>query len=273
MDGLRDGTIDDPRRCDFRASRDLPVCQAGDGSACFTAGQVHTLETTYNDVVLNGKRMAPGYPVGAEIADAAGKSGWDGWIFRDGQLSQSAVNAESSLRYMVFDKPDPTYELTRFNLEKDGHRFEAIGKLMNATDPDLERFRQRGGKILMYFGWADPALNPLTGVEYYEQVTQQMGPSTRDFFRLYMMPGVFHCRGGVGPACFDPMSNLIPWVELGKAPEAITATRLEGGKVLRSRPLCPYPQVAAYLGKGSVDEAGNFRCSDPKQALASSAGR
>jgi feruloyl esterase len=102
------------------------------------------------------------------------------------------------------------------------------------------------------------------GVEYYESVIRRMGASTRDFFRLYMMPGVFHCSGGVGPACFDPLATLIPWVEQGKAPEAIVASQVaEGGKVLRTRSLCPYSQVARYKGQGSVDDAGSFQCSDP----------
>jgi len=263
-DGLKDGLIDDPRRCDFQVSRDLPQCQGGDGADCFTAAQLRTLEVIYSDVVLNGKRVAPGYPVGAEIAGPNGRSGWDGWIVREGQLSQSALYAESALRYMVFPKPDPTYELTRFNLEKEAHLFEPIGKLMNATDPDLSRFQARGGKILMYFGWADPALNPLMGVSYYEEVERRMGASTREFFRLYMLPGVFHCSSGVGPACFDPLVSVIPWVEAGKAPEAIVASQLEEGKTVRTRPLCPYPQVARYQGQGDVNDAKNFRCADPR---------
>lgn len=259
-DGLKDGLIDDPRRCDFQASRDLPVCAAGDAPDCFTPAQIQVLETLYSDLVLNGRRAAPAYPKGGEAIGPNGKSGWAGWIFRDGQVSQSAQFAESALRYMVFPKPDPAYDMTRFDLKKDAHRFESMGKLISALDPDLSRFRQRGGKILMYFGWADPALNPLTGVEYYENVTRTMGESTREFFRLYMMPGVFHCGGGVGPACFDPLARVIPWVERGTAPEAVVATQMEGSHVLRSRPLCPYPQVARYQGAGSVDDAANFRC-------------
>jgi feruloyl esterase len=260
IDGVTDGLITDPRRCGFKPSRDLPVCDNGDGEQCFTVAQIHALETIYGDVVLNGKRAAFGFPPGAEIAGPNGKSGWDGWILRDDGLSQSAQYAESALRYMIFPRPDPGYQLTQFNLEKDAGRFEWVGKLMNATDPDLSRFQQRGGKLLMYFGWADPALNPLTGVEYYESVKQKMGDSTRDFFRLYMLPGVFHCSSGVGPACFDPLANLIPWVEKGKAPETIVASRVEGGKTLRTRPICPYPQQAVYSGAGSIDDAASFRC-------------
>jgi feruloyl esterase len=164
---------------------------------------------------------------------------------------------------MVFPKPDPAYELTQFNLERDSHHFERSGKLINATDPDLTRFRDRGGKLLMYFGWADPALNALLGVEYYEEVRRRTGASTDDFFKLYMLPGVFHCSGGVGPACFDPLVQIIPWVEKGKPPGHIVASQLEQGKALRTRPLCPYPQVAKYQG-GSAEDAASFRCTDPK---------
>jgi feruloyl esterase len=137
--------------------------------------------------------------------------------------------------------------------------------VISAKDPDLSRFQKRGGKLLMYFGWADPALNPLMGIDYYEDVQRTMGPTTSSFFKLYMIPGAFHCGGGVGTACFDPLSQLIPWVEQGRVPTSIVASRLEGGKVLRTRPLCPYPQVAKYQGSGSVDEAASFRCSDPRQ--------
>ena len=143
---------------------------------------------------------------------------------------------------------------------------------MNATDPDLTRFREHGGKILMYMGWADPALNPLMGVEYYESVLSRMGPSAREFFKLYMMPGVFHCSGGVGPACFDPLAQVIPWVEKGKAPGSILAAQMDGGKVLRTRPLCAYPEVAKYQGQGSPDDAASFRCAD-RYARAGATGR
>lgn len=263
VDGLKDGLITDPRRCDFQPSRDLPTCQASDTETCFTPGQIKALETIYADLTLNGKRIAPGFPVGAEIAGPTGKSGWDGWIIRDEGMSQSATYADAALKYWIFDKPNPAYDMKQFNLEQDARRFDPIGKIMNATDPDLSRFRDRGGKLLMYFGWADPALNPRTGVEYYEEVTRTLGPSTRNFFRLYMLPGVFHCSGGVGPACFDPLSHLIPWVEQNKAPEAIQAEQPEGPKVVRTRPLCPYPQTAKYTGQGNPNEAQNFSCVTP----------
>ena len=116
----------------------------------------------------------------------------------------------------------------------------------------------------MYYGWADQALNPRMGVEYYEAVRQKMGAGTGGFFKLYMMPGVFHCGGGVGPASFDPLNPLINWVEKKQPPESLRAEQVDGGKVVRSRPLCPYPQVAKYKGSGSADEAENFTCAEPR---------
>jgi feruloyl esterase len=132
--------------------------------------------------------------------------------------------------------------------------------MLNATETDLGRFRDRGGKILMYFGWADAGLSPLMGTSYYERVLSAMGPKTGDFFRLFMMPGMFHCRGGVGPDAVDTLTPLVHWVEQGRPPEQLVAARRSDGKVVRTRPLCPYPQVARYKGAGSVDDAASFGC-------------
>jgi feruloyl esterase len=142
-------------------------------------------------------------------------------------------------------------------------KFADARTLLNATDPDLSSFRARGGKLLMYFGWADTALAPLMGVDYYEKAVAKNGPETTDFFRLFMVPGMFHCRGGVGPDRLDGLTALINWVENGTAPATITATQLRDGKVVRSRPLCPYPQVARYSGSGSPDDASSFACRAP----------
>ena len=264
VDGLADGLIDDPRRCGFSPSRDLPICPDGGGADCFTAAQVRTLEALYGDVAMRGKRLTPGYLPGAEAAGPNGQSGWDGWIVRETGLAQSASMALSALRWMVFPKPMPEYEFSQYDFERDTPMLDRVARMMSAKDPDLTRFRARGGKLLMYFGWADPALNPKLGIEYYQAVQQQMGVEpARDFFRLFMMPGVFHCSGGVGPACFDVLEQIVPWVEQGRAPERIVAARLEQGKTLRTRPLCAYPQVARYKGSGSVDEAESFQCVTP----------
>ncbi len=266
-DGLADGLIDDPRRCSFRPANDLPKCLGdADGADCFTAAQTAALEKIYGDLMSKGKRFFPGLPVGAEVfveTPKGPRSGWDGWIVRDGGPTTDQIFAETFLRYMAFSKPDPNYDWTTFNFDSDIEKTQWISSILDATDPDLSRFKARGGKILMYFGWADPALNPLMGVEYYEQVVERVGPTTTDFFRLFMVPGMFHCAGGVGVGSFDAMTPLMDWVEKSVAPAQMIGARMADGKVLRSRPLCPYPQVAKYKGSGSTDEAANFTCTNP----------
>jgi hypothetical protein len=116
----------------------------------------------------------------------------------------------------------------------------------------------------MYHGWADPALTPYMSVDYYERALKANGPQTKDFFRLFMVPGMFHCRGGIDVDHLDALTALINWVEAGKAPDAITATQVAGDKVARSRPLCPYPRVASYAGVGSTGDAPNFTCRSPE---------
>lgn len=264
-DGLKDGLIDDPRRCGFRASRDLPRCgPSEDHAKCFTDAQIGTLEKIYGDIHSGGKRVFPGWPVGAEVAGTDGRSGWDQWIVREnGEKTISWGFAESFFRHMAFPRKDQGIELRAFEVNRDVPRLDWIHTILDATDPDLSPFRDRKGKLLMYFGWADQSLNALMGVEYYESVMQKMGPRTQDFFRLFMQPGVFHCGGGVGAGTFDPLLAVMDWVEKGKAPDRITGSRIVDGKTVRTRPLCPYPQTAKYLGKGSIDEAENFRCAAP----------
>ncbi len=122
---------------------------------------------------------------------------------------------------MAFGRPEPSFEWMRFDVEVDYEDYDktaATRAALDATDPDLSRFKALGGKILSYFGWADPALNPMMGVSYYERVVETMGPATKDFYRLFMVPGMFHCTGGIGTSTFDPVTPLIQWVEKGVAP-------------------------------------------------------
>jgi hypothetical protein len=264
-DGLKDGLIDDPRRCDFQASRDLPRCAAGEDNAnCFTEAQIGTLNKIYGDIKSQGKRIFPGWPVGAEIAGADGRSGWDQWFIREtGEKTIAYSFAESFFRFMAFSRKQDGIELTAFDVEKDAPRLEWIHNILDATSPDLTAFRGRKNKMLMYFGWADQSLNAQMGVDYYESVREKMGSNTQEFFRLFMQPGVFHCGGGVGPGSFEPLLVVVDWVEQGKAPDRITAAQIVKGKTVRTRPLCPYPQTAKYKGAGSIDEADNFLCAAP----------
>ena len=263
-DGVKDGLIDDPRRCDFAPRRDLPVCSGEDAPSCFTQGQIASLEAIYGGVQSQGKTFFPGWPVGAEIGDANSTrptpSGWSPWIVADKGMPIGMVFAETFFRNMAFRQRDPNYDITKFNFEKDPPRLEYARRLLDATDPDLSAFKARNGKIVMYYGWADPGLNAMMGVNYYEDVMRTMGPSTADFYRLFMVPGMFHCAGGVGPDRFDALAALTEWVEKGQAPEQMKAARMVAGKEVRTRPLCPYPQAAVYKGSGSVDDAANFTC-------------
>lgn len=264
-DGLKDGLIDDPRRCDFRPSRDLPKCVEGaDDSTCFTAAQIGALEKIYSDVISNGQRFFPGWPVGAEVAGPNGRSGWDNWIVNEkGQPTISVGFGESFFRYLAFPEKNAKYELTSFDFDQDVKKLEWIHGVLDATDADLNSFKKRGGKLLMYYGWSDPALNAQMGVEYYESVLAKMGATTPEFFRLFMVPGMFHCGGGIGCSSFDKLTPLIQWVERGTAPERLIGARVANGKTDRTRPLCPYPQVAKYKGSGSTDDAANFTCQQP----------
>jgi hypothetical protein len=270
-DGLKDGLIDDPRRCDFKPARDLPRCAAGsDQPDCFTDNQVAALELIYGDVMSNGKRFFPGWPVGAEVAGPNGQSGWIGQAVNapNGSSAWSSYGFGFQ-RYMVpwikaaNPEMDAARAFSQFNIDKDPPRLDELHQILDANDPDLSAFRKHGGKLIMYFGWADPQLNPKVGVEYYEQVIDTMGPTTNEFFRLFMVPGMFHCGGGVGTSQFDMTTPLLKWKEQGTAPSRIEASRVTGGKVVRTRPLCAFPETARYKGTGSIDDAANFTCGKP----------
>jgi feruloyl esterase len=262
VDGLADGLIDDPRRCQFDVAADVPRCAGpADTSACLSEAQVKALRAVYGDVMARGTRVMPGFPVGAEALVPAGggrRSGWQPWIIAEGQQTIALQFADSFFKEMV--TPGSPIDWRTFDPERDLPRLTAISTLLNATDPDLSRFRKRGGKILMYFGWADPALNPLMGINYYEQMRQAMGAGTDEFFRLFMLPGVLHCGGGLGPSEFDSITPLVEWVERGTAPERLVAALRQGGKPIRTRPLCPYPMVPKFNGSGSKDDAASFAC-------------
>jgi feruloyl esterase len=253
-DGLKDGLIDDPRSCGFKPAADLPRCAGdADGPSCFTAGQITTLETIYGGVKHGGVEFFPGWAAGSESA-------WTPWFVGAAQRPVQVAFGETFFKYMAFGRPNTSYDWLTFDVETDLEKIEWARSVLDATDSDLSRFKARGGKIVSYFGWADPALNPMMGIRYYESVTQKMGPSTTDFYRLFMVPGMYHCGGGTGVSTFDALTPLVEWVEKGVVPQSIVGSRVVEGKVLRTRPLCPYPQVARYKGTGSIDEASSFSC-------------
>jgi feruloyl esterase len=166
-------------------------------------------------------------------------------------------------KYILFN--DPAWDFRTLTFDDEIAKSDALdrdGATMNAVDPDLSAFVKRGGKLLLYHGWNDQLIAPMNTVNYYESVLQRMGgPSaTSDSIRLFMMPGVTHCAGGDGPSNFDNLAVLEQWVEAKQPPSAIVATHLSGGAVDRSRPLCPYPQVAVYRSTGDTNSATSFSC-------------
>jgi len=272
LDGLADGQIDDPRKCDFDAHRDVPACPEGtDGGDCLTSAQAEAVMKIYSGPQAGGRTLFPGYMPGSEAVVPAGfgstapASAWLRFIVPlqpDGKAADFDLG-ENIMRYLVHVPPQPGYDYQTFDFERDVHMLDAWARQVNATQTDLSRFRARGGKLLMTYGWADQILQPLMGVHYYEQAVARNGPHTTDFLRLFMVPGMTHCSGGNGTDRFDPMTAMIDWVERGQAPEQLRATHVTNNQVVRSRPLCPYPQVARYTGHGSIDEAANFRCAKP----------
>ncbi len=249
-DGLRDGLIDDPRRCHFDPQ--VLLCKGADGESCLTAPQVEAVRKIYTAATnpRTGQELFPSFVPGTEL-------GWG--IFGAGP--EPPALTLDQYRYVVFKNPH--WDWRTFDFDKDIARSEQPENVvMNATDPNLAPFFAHNGKLLLFHGWSDPQVPALATIKYYNNVVDTLGGAskTMDSVRLFMEPGMGHCRGGEGPNVFDKVGAMEQWVEKGKAPESIIASHSTNGKVDRTRPLCPYPQVAMYQGSGSSDDAANFVC-------------
>jgi feruloyl esterase len=263
IDGLVDGLIEDPRACAFDPAKDLPRCDTA-SPTCFTTGQIDALKKIYDGVrTSKGELLYPGMPPGAEVL--APTSGWDQWLI--GSPSRQQLYGESSMQYLSLNpQPGPAWKWTDYNFDTDPPRMAVSSVLFDMINPDLTRFKKRGGKMIHYHGWADTALTPLMSIAYYEDVLGLMGKKeTENFYKLYLLPGIFHCGGGAG--CYDRadvhiwFDRIVDWVEKGIEPRAIVGARKDAsGKVIRTRPFCPYPMVARYTGNGDINEAANFTC-------------
>jgi len=266
IDGLKDGVIDDPRKCHFDPGTLL--CAGAESNSCLTAPQVAALRKIYAGArTSEGEQIYPGYQPGGET----GPQGWTAWFTGTGpgKGAQYAFSTQGGA-YLIFQNADWDYRA--FNL---GHDVkiadDTMGQRLNATDPDLKGFKNRGGKLILYHGWSDAALAPTATIDYYNSVISKMGRKNAEgFTRLYMVPGMQHCGGGPGPNSFrGPMTAALEqWVEQRSAPNKIIATKFKmdgnpASGLARTRPLCPYPQVARFSGSGSIDEAANFACVVP----------
>ncbi len=248
LDGVRDGLISEPLRCKFEPATLL--CKGADSEACLTAPQVSAVQKIYAGAKnpRTGEQLFAGWARGSEL-------GWSGYFV--GHTEPARVDF---WRYWVFG--DPAWDPRSFDFDHDAAWADLAMRAINSNSPDLKGFQARNGKLVMYSGWADPVVPPGDIVRYYDSVQQFMGRAwqTQEFFRLFMVPGMGHCAGGTGPATFDALGALDTWVTKGLAPDKIIASHLSNGAVDRTRPLCPYPQVARWKGTGSSDDASQFTC-------------
>jgi hypothetical protein len=264
VDGLKDGLINDPRRCDFNPEEDLPNCLTAETTNCFTPEEQAALSMFYSPVTLAGKEVYPAFPVGSEgVGPSYGGQmlpGWIPWVVApEGQPILDRLGSEF-FRYIVFVEDKPDYNWIEFDFQAAPDNLNQASYILNATDPDLSEFRNNGGKLISYFGWADPDINPLTAISYQQAVDDKVAGDVNDFYRLFMVPGMFHCTGGPGPFDFDAITPLIDWVEKKYAPDVIIGRNLVGDAVKFERPLCPVPMQAKYLGLGELNKASSFEC-------------
>ena len=269
-DGIEDGVLDDPRKCDFDPA-DVTCAAGQDPASCLTPKQAEAVRAIWSGSTdSEGNSLYPGLVPGGEASSA----GWARWVSGDKPFtSLHWLAAEGFFRHIVFEDPD--WDFRSFDYNEDlAFALEKVGYALDAADPDLRPLRDGGGKLIVYHGWSDADISPLGSIDYYEEVVSLIGDGndhvtaladTQEFFRLFMAPGMGHCRGGPGPDQFDALTALERWVEHGEAPDRIVASRVSDGVVDRTRPLCPYPQVAKWTGTGSTDDAANFVCAMPDE--------
>ncbi len=297
VDGLKDGIITNPRACNFDPHKDLPVCKDGqDNNKCFTPKQIDLIAKIHEGPSNSTGKIWQSWPYGGESisggwATDAGSAyvigtPWasEGVKKQPGEYSsRHYLLSNETLRYVVFG--DPNYDLHKFNFETDMAATEAAAAQIDGDNADLTGLQKSNGKLLIYVGYADWAVNANSTEAYYERMLAATGPGAKDTARLFMVPGMGHCNSAdpskMTTNVADFLTSMEQWVEQGKAPERIIASHVltkkggqmaEGrpqnmpitGYVARTRPLCPYPAVATYTGKGSIDDAANFQCSAPQ---------
>lgn len=246
LDGVKDGVLENPARCRFDPK--ALECKGSDGPSCLTSAQVETAKMLYSEV----KHPATGEVLYAPLLQPGSELLW-------ATLAGPApyVNALEGFR-VAFNNPNWDWHTFSPN---DIVVMEKANAVLNSATPDLKPFFARGGKLLMYHGWADQQVPAMSSIGYFNRVVQTVGEqAVGKSIQLYMVPGMTHCQGGVGTDTFDKMAAIEEWVAKGTAPKAIVASHVSNGRVDRTRPLCAYPQVARYKGTGSTDSAENFSC-------------
>ena len=248
LDNVKDGVIENPKQCKFDPQ--VLQCKAGDAADCLTAAQVQTAKKIYGPVTNSRTKQSivAGFSPGSEL----------NWNTMAGP--QPFGPGLDLFKYVVFS--DPNWDFKTLNWDANVDQTLKASASMDALDPNLKPYFDRGGKIISYHGWADPQISPGSTSDYYDSVISKMGGASKvqENFRLFMVPGMNHCGGGLGTDQFDMLTALETWVEKKETPASIPASRVVQGQTVRTRPLCPYPQVATYKGSGSTDDAANFTC-------------
>jgi len=250
LDGLKDGLVDDPRVCQFDPK--VMQCKAGDDTvSCLTAPQVESAKMIYSPAKdpKTGKVLTGGLMPGTELQ-------WGTLYSPDGYN-----NAIEAMKYIAMK--DPGWDPATFNAATDVEKAQKADPdgILKSDNPNIKAFFDRGGKLLMYQGFADPQVTSENAIRYHQMVLDKVGRSVEGrSIELFMIPGMLHCNGGPGTDTFDKASVLDAWVTTGKAPDRIVASHLTDGKVDRTRPLCVFPKAAKWNGSGSTDDAANFSC-------------
>lgn len=247
LDGAKDGVLENPTQCRFDPK--TIQCKDGDGPSCLTAPQVETMRQLYAPMKTPSGTIPPLLQPGTEL----------GWAAIAGP--EPIITALEPMKYIVHK--DPSWTLSRLNPETDFDLATKadVNNAMGLTDPNLKPFFDRGGKLIVWHGWQDQQVPVHGSIRYYNEVVKTLGPGVvGKSFQLYMMPGVNHCQGGPGADTFDKMAAIESFVATGQAPTDIVASHSTNGKVDRTRPLCPYGQLAKWKGTGSIDDAANFSC-------------
>ena len=248
-DAVSDGVLEDPAACGFKPQ--TLQCRDGDAPDCLTAEQVATAQALYSTLQhpTSGNGVLPGLAAGSE----------PGWAVAAG--SQPVSTSLDAYRYIVMK--DPQWNPARFDPRTDIDRALQAdpGDVLGSSSTNLKEFFARGGKLLLYHGWSDAQVTPFNTIDFFNAVVARHGAAVvGTSIQLYMVPGMNHCQGGPGADIFDKRAAIDEWVKSGVAPPHIVASHATAGKIDRTRPLCPYGQVARWNGTGSIDDAASFAC-------------